>query len=188
LERVYRAYDWPLNKSTATVQLSAGIATLPTTIHQDSILDVRVKNSGVGDDNVYTQIRYQDQDDFSAGTFRYWLTGYEGTYLLNTQETTNDVLTIYYENVAPQINASITTPFPSSMCLARGALVYLRQAEDPQADVSQEEALFQMELDEVIAQYNRSKPPVRGRTLHEKGHTWIGDVDDVGVNWSGRNN
>lgn len=187
LERVYRAYDWPMNKAIATIQLLSGIATLPTTVHQDSIVDIRTKGSGTGDDSVYSQIAYKDQDNFSAGTFRYWLTGYEGAYLLNTNETTNDILTIYYEQTTPVINASITTPFPSSMALARGALVYLRQAEDPQADIAQEEYLFQMELEEVIAQYNRSKPPVRGRTLHEMGHTHIGDIDDVGVNWSGGN-
>lgn len=187
LERVYRAYDWPLNKTRATVQLSGGIASLPSNVHQDSILDIRKLGTGPGSDNVYTQVPYKDQNNFSAGTFRYWLTGYEGAYVLNTNETTSDVLTIYYEQTAPQINASITTPFPSSMALARGALVYFRQAEDPQADISQEEYLFQMELEEVIAQYNRSKPAVRGRTLHEMGHTHIGDVDDVGVNWSGNN-
>lgn len=188
LERVYRAYDFPFNKAVATIQLNGGIANLPTMIHQDSILDIRNIGAGVGADQVYTQIPYSDQDNFSAGTYRYWLTGYEGTYVLNTNETTADVLTIYYEQTTPVINASIATAFPSSMALARGALVYIRQAEDPQADVAQEEALFQMELDEVIAQYNRSKPPVRGKTLHEMGHTWIGDVDDVGVNWAGRNN
>jgi len=188
LERVYRAYDFPFNKLTATVQLTAGIATLPSNVHQDAILDIRTIGSGVGSDHVYGQIQYRDQNNFSAGTFRYWITGYEGAYVLNTNETTNDVLTIFYETTTPIINASISTPFPSSMCLARGALTYLRQAEDPQADISQEEFLFQMELDEVIAQYNRSKPAVRGRTLHEMGHTSIGDIDDVGVNWSGNSN
>lgn len=185
LERVYRSYDWPMNKVTATVQLSGGIASLPSNIHQDSILDVRKIGTGPGSDSVYAQIPYKDQNNFSAGTFRYWLTGAEGSYLLRTNETTSDVLTIYAETATPVINASVSTPFPSSMVLARGALVYVRQAEDPQADISQEEFLFQMELEEVMAQYNRSKPAVRGRTLHEMGHTNIGDIDDVGVNWSG---
>lgn len=184
LERVYRAYDWPMNKVTAVVQLSSGIATLPSNVHQDSIIDIRTLGAGVGSDNVYTQIQYRDQDNYSAGTFRYWLTGYEGAYVLNTNETTSDVLTLYFETTTPIINASIATPFPSSMALARGALVYVRQGEDPQADVSQEEYLFQLELEEVIAQYNRSRPQVRGRTLHEMGGTHIGDIDDVGVNWS----
>lgn len=188
LERVYRAYDWPMNKLTATIQLSAGIATLPSNVHQDSILDIRTIGNGVGDDHVYEQIQYRDQDNFSAGTYRYWMTGYEGAYILHTQETTSDVLMLFFESTTPIINASIATPFPSSMCLARGALPYVRQAEDPQADISQEEYLFQMELEEVIAQYNRSKPAVRGRTLHEMGHTNIGDIDDVGVNWSGNSN
>jgi len=185
LERVYRAYDWPFSKSTATIALVGGIASLPTTVHQDSILDVRIKGTGAGADNVFVQIPYKDQDKFSAGSFRYWLTGYEGTYKLNTNETTSSTLTLFYENVTPVINASIATPFPSSMALARGALTYVRQAEDPQADIAQEEYLFQMELEEVIAQYNRSKPAVRGRTLHELNYTNIGDIDDTGVNWSG---
>jgi len=187
LERVYRAYDWPMNKVTATINLVGGIATLPSNVHQDSIIDIR-KLGGVGADNIYSQIEYRDQNTYSAGTFRYWLTGYEGAYVLNTNETTSDVLTLYYETATPVINASISTPFPSSMCLARGALVYVRQAEDPQADIAQEEFVFQQELDEVIAQYNRSKPAVRGRTRHEVNHTNIGDIDDTGVNWSGNSN
>lgn len=188
LERVYRAYDFPYDKGLATVQLSGGVASLPTQIHVDSILDIRKVGTGPGSDQVYTQVEYKDQNDFAPGTWRYWLTGTEGSYQFHTNETTADILTIFYENTTPVLSASIGTPFPSSMVLARGALVYLRQAEDPQADVSQEEAIFQMELDEVISQYNRSKPPTRGRTLHEMGHTWIGDVDDVGTNWSGRSN
>ena len=65
------------------------------------------------------------------------------------------------------------------MALARGALVYYRQAEDPQADISQEEALFQQELDEVIAQFNRSRPQQRAKTLQEVAGTYTGDIDQV---------
>lgn len=182
LERAYRAYDFPFNKVTATVAMVNGIATLPTNVHQDSIMDIRVINSGIGDDQIYTRIPYNEQDDFGTGDYKYWLTGYEGTYLLNTSETTTSTtLTLRYETTAPVINASITTPFPSSMALARGAIIYLRQAEDPQADVSQEEALFQMELDEVISQYNRARTQPRGKTLHEARGTYIGDINTSGT-------
>ena len=188
LERVYRAYNWPMNKVVSTITLANGTANLPTNVHQDTVLDIRVIGTGAGTDKVYSRVSYAYQNNYGGGTYRYWLTGYEGTYVFNTNETGSATLTLYYETTVPVINASITTPFPSSMVLARGALVYLRQAEDPQADISQDEYLFQMELNEVIAQYNRSKPAVRGRTLHEMGHTRIGDIDDVGVNWSGNAN
>lgn len=181
LERCYRAYDFPFNKVTATVQMSGGVASLPTNIHQDSVIDVRVVNAGVGDDNVFRAVPYDMLDDYPSGQYVYTLTGYEGSYFLMSSETTsNAVLTLRYTTTTPVINASIGTPFPSSMCLARGALVYYRQAEDPQADLSQEEYLFQMELDEVIAQFNRSRPQPRAKTLHEARGTYIGDITDPG--------
>lgn len=187
LERCYRAYDFPFNKVNATVQMTLGVATLPTNIHQDSILDIRTINSGVGNDNVYSPVPYASLDNYPTSQYRYRLTGYEGAYVLQSSETTTSaVLTIRYETTTPVINASITTPFPSSMALARGALVYLRQAEDPQADISQEEYIFQQELDEVIAQYNRSRPQPRAITLHEAQNSYIGDITDPG-NFLGAN-
>lgn len=181
LDRVYRAYDFPMDKAVVTVPMVNGIATLPTTVHQDAIIDARIVGSGVGTDMIFNQIDYSDNDSWPQGQNKYWLTGYEGTYILNSSETgTTNTLTLFFENVSPQINASIGTPFPSSMCLARGALVYYRQSEDPQADVSQEEYLFQMELNEVIAQYNRSRPQQRAKTLHEAAGSYIGDISDAG--------
>lgn len=177
LERAYRAYDFPFNKLIATVQLSGGVATLPTTVAQDSVLDVRIINSGSNDDNVFKPVDYEEQDKYNSGSYIYWLTGYEGAYTLNTKETTNDgILTIRYTTTVPVINASVATPFPSAMALARGALIYYRQAEDPQADIGQEEALFQAELEDIIAQYNRSRPQRRMVSRHEAMDSYIGDL------------
>lgn len=181
LDRVYRAYDFPMNKVIATVAMVNGVATLPTNVHQDSVLDIRQVVAGVGTDHVYTQVPYSMTDDFPTGTYNYDLRGYEGSYtLVSSETTTSGVLTIQYETTTPIINASITTPFPSSMCLARGALVYYRTAEDPQADIGQEEYVFQQELDEVIAQFNRSRPQGRAKTLHEVQGTFPGDINDTG--------
>lgn len=181
LERAYRAFDFPFSKVLATVALVGGIATLPTTVHQDSIMDIRVINSGIGDDYIFQSVPYGSLDSYPTGQYRYRLTGYEGAYVFQTTETMSATLSVYYQTTAPQINASISTPFPASMALARGALIYVRQAEDPQADISQEEYLFQGELDEVIAQYNRSRPQPRGITLHEAMGTYPGDINSAGT-------
>lgn len=182
LERVYRAYNFPMDQVTGTVSMVAGIATLPTSMHQDGIIDIRIKVAGVGTDHVFNQVDYSELDDIPTGQYAYYLNGYEGTYVLTSTETsTTDTLTVRYQNVTPVINASIGTPFPSSIALARGALVYYRQAEDPQADISQEEYIFQQELDEVIAQYNRARPQKRAKTLHEATGTYIGDTQGVGA-------
>lgn len=177
LERCYRAYDFPFSKVTATIAMVNGIATLPTTVHQGAILDVREVQPGVGDDHIYRQLDYEAIDGYAGGQYVYSLTGYEGTFVIETSERdTSTTLKIRFNEVTPQINASISTPFPSSMALARGALVYVRQAEDPQADIAQEEYLFLQELDDVIAQYNRSRPQQRGKTLHEAMGTYPGDI------------
>lgn len=158
LERAYRAYPFGFNKLTATVSLTSGVATLASGVMQDSILDIREVVAGTNNDNVFSLISYEDSDDAAQGTYRGWITGYQGGLLFNSNEA-DTILTYRYQTGAPIINASIATPFPSSMALARGALIYYRQAEDPQADISQEEALFSGELAEIISQYNRSRAP-----------------------------
>jgi hypothetical protein len=160
LERAYRAYNFGFNKLTATVALTSGVATLASGVMQDAVLDVRRVVSGQSNDNVYTQIPYEESDSAIAGDYKYWITGYQGAMLLNSNEA-DTTLTYRYQTGAPVINASMSTPFPSSMALARGALIYYRQAEDPQADIGQEEALFSGELVEIISQYNRSRPQRR---------------------------
>lgn len=176
LERVYRLYDFPTNEVTATVAMVAGVATLPTNLRQDGIQDIRIAGTT---DRIFTQIPYQDQDGYSQGSNRYWLTGSEGSFVMTTTESSTETLEIKYTTTAPIINASISAPLPqgSSMLLARGALINVRLAEDPQADISQEEALFQFELEELIATHQRNKPPTRGRTIYEQRGTYLGDID-----------
>ena len=175
LERAYRAYNFPFSNVNATVAVVSGIATLPTDIGQDTFLDVRDRT--ISPNIVYKQIDYTEYDRYNQGDYVYYLDGYEDTYTLNTKEA-NTTLTVRYGLTAPAINASVSTPFPSSMALARGALIYLRQAEDPQADISQEEALFQAELDDIIAAYNRNRPRRRMVSAHEASRTFIGDTGD----------
>lgn len=175
LERAYRAYDFPMNKLTATVSLVSGVATLPSAVMQDSVLDVREVVAGTGNDHIYKQVSYEESDQAGSGDYGYWLTGYQGTYVLNSNEG-DTTLTVRYTPSAPMLNASIASPFPSSMAIARGALIYYRQAEDPQADIGQEEALFTGEINEIIAQYNRSRPQRRFITRHEDFGSYIGDL------------
>lgn len=175
LERAYRAYTFPMNKLTATVALVNGVATLPSAVMQDSVLDVREVIAGRNNDHIYREIDYEEADGAIQGEYGYWRDGYQGAYVLLSNEA-NATLTVRYSSGVPILNASIATPFPSSMALARGALIYYRQAEDPQADISQEEALFSGELSEIIAQYNRSRPQRRLKGRHEDFGSYLGDL------------
>lgn len=175
LERIYRLYDFSEFKSIATVTITNGQGTLPADIGESPDMDVRVVNSGNGNDYIFEQIPYEEQDKYSAGDYKYWLTGSAGDYTINTNDTVS-ALTIRYIEEAPTINASITTSFPSSMVIARGALVYYKQAENPLADVSQDEALFQSELQEVIQRQIRNNPIVRAKGIQELNDTYTGSV------------
>lgn len=197
LERVYRAFNFDLADVTVTLQLTNGSATFPADVNiNDPILDIRVKNDvpgiGVGGDFIFTKVPYEDQDEYGPSDYVYWVTGSPGAYILNTAQgtdaTANAILTIRYMQIAPAINSSLGTPFPSSMVLARGALVYYRASQDPYMDVSQLEALFQNELEEVIATQIRNQADKPARNRHSIRGTYIGDVDlaavggDLGAN------
>ena len=178
LERIYRMYDFTIFKAITNATLTAGTVNLPTDARLDPDLDIRTIGSGMGDDLIYKQIPYEQQDSFGAGDYRYWLTGNPGTYVVNTTETTTTApVKIRYSQDAPTINASITTPFPSSMAIARGALVYYRGAEDPQADVSQLDAQFKQEVEEVIAEAERNKKGKTAVTRHQFQGTYTGSVE-----------
>lgn len=175
LERAYRAYDFPMNKISTSVTAVAGIATLASVL-PDSVLDVRVVVAGADNDYEYREIDYEEQDSVDSSDYAYYRTfTSDGTILLNLSQD-SPTLTVRHTTAVPTINASVASPFPSSMALARGALIYYRQAEDPQADIGQEEALFQGEISEIIAQYNRSRPQRRMKDRHEDFGSYIGNI------------
>lgn len=178
LERTLRIHDFKDVRAIATVSITSGVGTMPTDMGFRPPLDVRVINSGTGDDYIFDQIPYEERDNWGDGDYKYWITGSEGAYSMNTNDGVSAV-TVRYGQLAPTINASVSTTFPSATILARGALVYYLQAEDPQADISVPEALFQKELQELIARENRNKPLARAKTIQEKKGLYTGYIGDI---------
>jgi len=175
LERIYRSYNFNEAFAIATVAITAGAGTLPSDIGESPSIDVRVINAGSDNDYVYEQIPYEDQDKYVDGDYKYWLTGSAGDYTLNTKDAQSQVIVRYIQE-APSINASISTTFPSAMTIARGALVYYRLAENPDADTSQDEAFFQKELQEVISRQNRNRPVRRVKSVMELNNHYTGRI------------
>jgi hypothetical protein len=64
------------------------------------------------------------------------------------------------------------------MVIARAALVYYRQAENPLADIAQDEALFKAELEEVIARQQRNRPASRAVSVMELNDSFTGQVEE----------
>ena len=180
LERIARLYDFDEMYALATVSLTLNgrfyTGALPSDSGESPNLDVRVLNNGSNDDYVFDKIPYEDQDKYEVGNYKYWLTGSANDYTINTRDDVGNV-TVRYLQKAPSINASVSTTFPSSMVIARAALVYYRQAENPLADISQDEALFQRELEEVIARQQRNRSVGRAVGIQEVNDEFIGQVE-----------
>lgn len=182
LQRIVRLYDFDEMYALATVSLTLGgnafySGALPADAAESPSLDVRVINPGTNDDYVFTKIPYTDQDEAIAGDYKYWLTGSANDYTMTTRDNVSNVVVRYLQS-APTINASISTTFPSSIVIARAALVYYRQAENPMADIAQDEALFKTELEEVIARQNRNRPVGRAKSIMEINDVYTGLVED----------
>lgn len=173
LEEVHRYANWDWAEVTATISLVGGVATLPTLVALDSPLDVRVKQAG--DDLIFTMIPYEEQDKYGAGDYRYWLTGNQGAIFLNTAAA-DATLTTAFQRVPADLLSGESTYFPSSLALAKGASRYYRAARDPEYDVSQDDALFKSELDDILAMQNRNKPARRVRTIQGVYGTGTGDI------------
>lgn len=182
LERIARLYDFDEMYALATVSLTAAnngfyAGTLPSDAGESPALDVRTINSGTEDDYVFTKVPYEEQDKAHTGDYKYWLTGSAGNYTMTTRDNVGAV-TVRYLQKAPTINASVSTTFPSSMVIARAALVYYRQAENPLADIAQDEALFKAELEEVIARQQRNRPASRAVSVMELNDSFTGRVEE----------
>lgn len=182
LERIARIYDFDEMYALATVSLTAAsngfyAGTLPSDSGESPDLDVRKINTGSNDDYVFTKVPYDEQDKAQAGDYKYWLTGSAGDYTMTTRDNV-DAVTVRYLQKAPTINASVSTTFPSSIVIARAALVYYKQAENPLADISQDEALFQRELEEVIARQQRNRSVGRAVSVAELNGQFIGQVEE----------
>lgn len=182
LERIARLYDFDEMYAIATISLTISnnnfyTGSLPADAGESPKLDVRTINPGTNDDYVFSQVPYDEQDKALAGDYKYWLTGSVGGYTMTTRDNVGSVTARYLQK-APSINASISTTFPSSMVIARAALVYYRQAENPLADIAQDEALFKSELEEVISRQQRNRPVFRAVSIMELNNKFTGQIED----------
>lgn len=176
LEEAWIRFPWSFAQASDTLTVDGGTASLPSDMQPGTGFQIRQLNSGAGDDYVYKEVPFSEQDTYPAGNYRYWVTGSPPDATFNTKEAPSTDLTIYYTTVAPVISANTTAPFPDSMTIAKGALRYVRMGENPNADISQEETLFQRALEDLWAQQSRNQPRKKVRTIQSEGGYHTGKV------------
>lgn len=174
LEEVYRSYPWTFSQGTVTLSIASGTATMP------SNFDAQHKATAyffTGD--IQTEVReinVADQELFRQNDYKYWLEPQtDGTYLLKTKDNTYSSVVVRYQQEVPSVNATVYTPFQDDLTLALGARRYVKLGQNPDADISQDEALFQKRLSENIAAVQISRPLKRNRKIYYANNYRLGE-------------
>jgi len=175
LEEIYRAYPFPFASATATVAVVGGTATLPTDVDWQHQVTTYFYSGDTQKD--VREINTQDQDKYVTGDNVFWLQPISNTdnFTFNTKDTTYDTIFVKYQSVPPEINASIGTPFTDIMTIALGARRYVKLGQNPDADIAQDEALFQKRLGENIAAVQINRPLRRNRKIYYANGYRLGD-------------
>jgi hypothetical protein len=178
LEEVYRAYKWPFATINTNLTVNAGVASLASNFDYQHGIDAYFY-SGTTQIPLHPVESY-DQTSWSEGDYRYWLEPLSETnFNLRTKDTTYTPVYVQYQAKAPTLSASVYTPFDDDMLLALGARRYIKLSQDPNADISQDEALFQKRLSENIATTQVANPKRRARFLSQvNGHRTGGGYSD----------
>jgi len=95
-----------------------------------------------------------DKDRVAAGSRAFWLNSNgDGTYNLQTKDTDVPSIIFGYQSLAPTLDTAGTvgTPYPNAMTLALGARRFVKLGQNPDADISQDQALFKQYLNQDIA-------------------------------------
>jgi hypothetical protein len=186
LERISRIYDFDFGLDTLTASTdSSGLYAFTTNdgVRFDARLDVRIVNTGVDNDYIFTPVAPEDFDTYTTGDYRFYLrTNDDGTQTLVTTEPSAS-LTIKFSRIAPTLSASVSSTFPSALAIAYAALIYVREMEDKDADTSVEDAKFQQIMQEIIGQEQRNAGPTRARTSQDVHGNYTGQIasDRYGV-------
>lgn len=164
LDEVYRAYKWPFATSRVSLAVAGGVASLPSTFdYQHGVEPYFYQGTTQYGLDV---IEESDQQSWNDGDYKVWLEAQaDGTYIAHTKDSINNI-TVQFQTKAPEIGASISTLFDDDLTIALGARRYVKLSQDPNADISQDEDLFQKRLNEMIASTQVGNPKRRMRILN----------------------
>lgn len=173
LEEVYRAYPWPFATAQATVSFDSGIATLPVDFDIEHKLYAYFNNGDT--QTALTEINIGDSDAYVQDQYKFWVEHIsDGRYKIRTKDSYTTAV-VSYQVTAPEINASVYTPFNDQSTLALGARRYVKLSENPDADISQDEALFQKRLNENIAAVQVNRPLKKNRKIYYANNYRLGE-------------
>lgn len=169
VQRILRAYDFTqtLTYSSVTTDTNGrvSLAALPLGMAPgfESVTD---GTHDYGQD--FTDARYH----YHQGEYKYNVVVENGVWVLYSSEP-NANITIGYYSTPDTITANVKIAF-QPMVIAKAALIYYRQAQDPEADTEQEEDQFRQEIAELSEAQERRRPQRFAETPRDSFNHHIG--------------
>lgn len=174
VNEIYRAFPWNFAGTNATLTIASGIATLPADFDFQHKLYGYFYNGDT--QTALEEINIGDSDMYVQNQYRFWVEHVgNGTYQIKTKDTEYSTVVIKYQSVAPTLNASVGTPLNDSNIIALGARRYVKLSENPDADISQDEALFQRRLNEMISANQVNRPLRKHRSVYGANYYRLGE-------------
>lgn len=177
LNDAYAAYPWRFARSNATLTISGGIATLPTNYDDNHASFIKF-----GTDEIRLDpIDVDDSNQVWDGNRAAWITTTDSgdeRYVLNTKDSDVATVSFRYQKKAPVLDSAgtVTTPYPRKFTIALGARRFVKLGQNPDADISQDEKLFDKNISKDIAAHQTQAPRKRRRTAHDQTGSRTGDI------------
>lgn len=175
LEDAYKAYPWRFARTNATLSVVSGIATLPTDYDDNHLAYAKYDNGGVYRD--LDAIDPDDEDTVRDGDEACWIEVLNDgtTYVLNTKDTNVSSVNFRYQKQAPIIDTATTgTPYFNKATIVLGARRYVKLGQNPDADISQDQAIFDKELSKDFAAHQVNTPRKKRKNAQGQAGTYTG--------------
>lgn len=164
LEEAYQAYPWRFARANATLSVVSGVATLPTNYDDNHLAFARFDNGSIVEDLI--PVDPDDEFNVEDGDRNVWIEaiGDGNQYILRTKDTDVSTVRFRYQKQAPVLaTASTGTPYFNKRTIAIGARRDVKLGQNPDADISQDQALFERALAKDIATHQVPAPRKKRR-------------------------
>ncbi|MBI5117589.1 hypothetical protein HZA56_14020 [Candidatus Poribacteria bacterium] len=177
VQRILRALDIPQTLTYASVTTDANGRVSLATLRLGMTPGIDVVTDGIRN---YTLVTPSERYQYQQGNYYFNVVVEAGVWVLYSSEK-NATLTLGYYDT-PDTVVSGLTPVKIAlqpMVVAKAALIYYRQAQDPEADTEQEEDQFRQEIAEIGEAQERRRPQQFAKTRrddygHHLGYTGNG--------------
>lgn len=152
LNEAYAAYPWRFARVNATLSVVSGIATLPTTYDDNHLAFAKFDNGSTAE-SLYP-VDPDDEGPLEDGDRKVWIEaiGDGSRYILRSKDTDVSTVRFRHQTQAPILaTASTATPYFNKRTIALGARRDVKLGQNPDADISQDQAIFERQLAKDIA-------------------------------------